>query len=85
MTLSKKNEEILVRIQADLDSQPASSTAGLRVVRDTAREEDDWLYVAVKADRPGIRAIDLVEVLEKVERHVRESTKAKVLLVPAAG
>lgn len=45
--------------------------------------EDDWLYVVVAPNRPGVRASDHASLMSRIERDLRQQGKSHVLLVPA--
>jgi hypothetical protein len=44
--------------------------------------DDDWLYIVVVPDRPGVRASDHAELMSKIERQLRAQGNDHVLLVP---
>lgn len=47
------------------------------------RLDDDWLYVVVEPNRPGVRASDHARLMSAIERSLRQAGTDHVLLVPA--
>ena len=47
------------------------------------RLEDDWLYIVITPERPGVRASDHARLMSQIERGLREGGTNQVLLVPA--
>lgn len=57
----------------------------LVVHEEGARQEDDWWYVVVKPDRPGVRSYDYSDTLTRIEEKLREQEHVNVLLIPSIG
>jgi hypothetical protein len=76
-------DALLSNIQHRLDVHSSANNIGLEVVQDAYRQDDDWLVVVVAPTKEGIRAYDYVKVLGDVEKDLRQSGIANVLLVPA--
>lgn len=73
------------RVQDFLDETLDGKRFSLHVRDDLTREEDEWVYIVVVPDKPGIRAVDFVQVLTDVELQVRQAEQKKeILLVPAS-
>jgi len=57
----------------------------IEVLPDTARQDEDWWYIAVQADRDDIPRYDYYNVLAVIEREIQdEDDSNNILLVPAA-
>lgn len=57
----------------------------LKVLADATRRDDDWWYVAVQADREGVRNYAYYDVLAQVEREIEdEHEDVNIVLVPVA-
>lgn len=72
--------EVVDAVKARLE-QVAKS--GVRLKVSGERLEDDWLYVVITPDQPGISASDHARLLSKIEKELREQGYANILLVPA--
>lgn len=84
MIQSNPTHRIEDEVQRLLDDSSLGKTHRLLVVREATREEDDWLYIVVAPERPGIRALEFVDVLGDVEQQVRQSQhRNEILVVPA--
>ncbi len=57
----------------------------IEVLPDTIRQDDDWWYIAVRADRADVPRYDYYNVLAVIEREIQdEDDSNNILLVPAA-
>jgi hypothetical protein len=76
-------QSLLKDVQARLDSKRAATGVSLQVSDDAYRQDDDWLVVVVAPAQAGIRAYDYVQILNEVEKDLRDDGIKNVLLVPA--
>ncbi|CAN5862801.1 hypothetical protein BH11PLA1_BH11PLA1_09740 [soil metagenome] len=82
--MNDTRQTILDAIEAMLQSDLPARASGVHVVSSTFRHEGDWVYVAVSPGRGMKSATDLVDVLERTERAVRQQLNIKLLLTVAA-
>ncbi|MFQ5435389.1 MAG: hypothetical protein ACE5FD_10980 [Anaerolineae bacterium] len=74
-------DQIVEKVQVCLDKNPP---AGYRLNVDPAgvRQDDDWWYVTVVPDKPGVRAYDYANALTEIEEQLGSEGSINILLVP---
>lgn len=61
----------------------AAERDGIYLTLDGHKQDDEWLYIVVLPNRPGVRASDHARTMAQIERDLRAQGDDKVLLVPA--
>ena len=79
MPTQQQVPEIVAEIRQRL-TEAAQKGVHLRVAGN--KLEDDWLYVVVTPEHPGVRASDHARLMSQIERQLRREGKNQVLLVP---
>ncbi len=74
--------EIVEIVKSYLASAPPRDYR-LQVFDKDVRQEDDWWYVTVVPDRPGVKSHEFAEHLAVIEEMLRDKEQIKVLLVPS--
>lgn len=46
-------------------------------------QEDDWVYLVVEPDRPGVHSEDYVSIARAVEKQLEHKHSGNILIVPA--
>jgi hypothetical protein len=74
-------DKVATVVQEFLNKNQPSSYR-LDVDRAGIRQNNDWWYVTVVPDQPGVRAYDYAYLLTEAEEKLRDETHMNILLVP---
>ncbi len=72
--------DIIVAVEEKLKE---AAKLGVALKVSNHRLDDDWLYVVIVPENPGVRASDHASLMSRIEKSLREQGMENVLLVPA--
>ncbi len=83
MSTSTLTPAEIARLVTDYVQQNQPGDYRLTVDPDAVQQEEDWWYVVVRPDRPGVRAHEYAERLTRIEDQIWDQKELHVVLVPS--
>ena len=79
MPATQQVDQIIRKVEARLLAEEGNGVH-LKVASQTL--DDDWLYVVIVPNKPGVRASDYARLMSRIERDLRAEGDDQVLLLP---